>query len=336
MHHALALALPSSALGQTATNFAPGATLALDFQRKVFRSTTQTVSDPSLLTGWSFTRASTKTAFNSSGAVVSFGTGVPAITDLGFLVEEARTNSFLNSAIGVTQSVTTTAAPWTLSFWGTGSITLSGGATGTLNGTGANNRVSLTVTATAASTTLTVTGSITNVQFELGTGATSYIPTTGAAATRAADVPTISGLTIPATGTMLVKGLPNMTSTVLVQRYGFLNGASAEISISRFNVESARFGIVDGGVAQATIDTLSNTCPVGSVFKEAGAWAVNDFAATLNGGTVGTDASGTVPTVASLAIGHNGSGAQQANGYIQQIAIYPTRLSNAQIVALTQ
>lgn len=54
-------------------------------------------ADPSLIPGWSFTRASTKTAQTSSGLVVSFASGVPAITDLGFLVEEARTNDFLQS-----------------------------------------------------------------------------------------------------------------------------------------------------------------------------------------------------------------------------------------------
>ena len=43
----------------------------------------------------------------------------------GLLIEEARTNLLLNSATLGTQSVTTTAVATTLSFYGTGTVTLS-------------------------------------------------------------------------------------------------------------------------------------------------------------------------------------------------------------------
>ncbi|MFV3388434.1 hypothetical protein ACNFCJ_24020, partial [Pseudomonas sp. NY15364] len=76
----------------------------------------------------------------------------------GLLIEESRTNLLLNSATLATQSVTVTAVAHTLSFYGTGSVTLSGAATGTLTGTGAGNRVSLTFTPTAGTLTLTVSG----------------------------------------------------------------------------------------------------------------------------------------------------------------------------------
>jgi hypothetical protein len=74
-----------------------------------------------------------------------------------------------------TQSRTVTAAIYTLSFTGTGTINLTGASTaGPLVGTGAGNRVSLTFTPTAASLTLTVTGSVTFAQLELGFTATPY------------------------------------------------------------------------------------------------------------------------------------------------------------------
>ena len=69
-----------------------------------------------------------------------------------------------------TQDVTTIAASYTLSFYGTGSVTLSGTATGTLNGTGASTRVQTTLTATAGTLTLTVSGSVTDAQLENVTG----------------------------------------------------------------------------------------------------------------------------------------------------------------------
>jgi len=86
-----------------------------------------------------------------------------------------RRNMLLATETLATQSVTVTAAARTLSFYGTGTITLSGASTaGPLVGTGASNRVSLTFTPTAGSLTLTVTGSVTQAQLELGSTATSY------------------------------------------------------------------------------------------------------------------------------------------------------------------
>lgn len=73
-----------------------------------------------------------------------------------------------------TQSYTTAAAAYTLSFTGTGTVTLSGAYVGSLVGTGASNRVSLTFTSTAASLTLTVSGSVTFAQLEKGSAVTNY------------------------------------------------------------------------------------------------------------------------------------------------------------------
>lgn len=87
-------------------------------------------------------------------------------------------NLLVGTATLATQNVAVKATTYTLSFFGTGSVALSGAFTGTLNGTGVNNRVSLTFTPTAGTLTLTVTGSVTNAQLETGTVATSYVPST--------------------------------------------------------------------------------------------------------------------------------------------------------------
>lgn len=99
------------------------------------------------------------------------------------LIEKCLTNLVLNSATLATQNVTVVAAPYTLSIFGTGSVTLSGTGTGTLTGTGAANRVSLTFTPTAGTLTITVAGSVTSAQLEIGDIATAYIPTAAAAVT---------------------------------------------------------------------------------------------------------------------------------------------------------
>ena len=85
----------------------------------------------------------------------------------------ARKNILLATETLATQSVTTLAATYTLSFTGTGSVTLSGAATGALTGTG-TDRVSLTFTPTAGTLTLTVSGSVTKAQVELGTTSGPY------------------------------------------------------------------------------------------------------------------------------------------------------------------
>jgi hypothetical protein len=106
------------------------------------------------------------------------------------LLEGAGTNLLLNSATLATQTVTVTSgASYALAFSGTGSVAISGGYVGTLvgTGTGTANRVSLIFTATTASLTFTVTGTVSNAQAELSYP-TSYIPTTTAQVTRSADV----------------------------------------------------------------------------------------------------------------------------------------------------
>ena len=144
--------------------------------------------------GGSFSRASGGWQQNASGIWEPVVSGAPrdghyinGVRHL--LLEGQRTNLLLNSATLSSQSVTVTATAYTLSFYGTGTVTLSGASTaGPLVGTGAGNRVTLTFTPTAGTLTLTVSGSVTTANLEAGASASSPIVTTGATVTRAADV----------------------------------------------------------------------------------------------------------------------------------------------------
>jgi len=165
-----------------------------------------------------FTRNLAKNVWNGS-QYVSVAANVPALqrdpaTGLwGYLHEPAATNLFLNSATPATQTIAVTAQQYTLSFVGTGTITLSGASTaGPLVGIGANPpRASLTFTPTAGNLTLTLSGSISWPQLETGPRVTSPIITTGSAVMRPADEWTWAGGQLnwydQAGGTMICEAL---------------------------------------------------------------------------------------------------------------------------------
>jgi hypothetical protein len=127
----------------------------------------------------------------------------------GLLHEEAATNLLLNTETLSTQNVTVTNEPHTLSFTGTGTVTLSGTSTaGPLvgTGTGPENRVNLTFTPTAGTLTLTVSGTVSSAQLETGSIPTSWSPTIGAQATRAADTSTILAADMPSLSSAALAG----------------------------------------------------------------------------------------------------------------------------------
>ena len=103
----------------------------------------------------------------------------PSMTEFGgdcpiLLTEPATDNEYVNPETLVTQDIATIADVYTVSFYGTGTIDFTGSFTGQLVGTGANERVTITFTATAGTLTSTVTGSVTFAKAEQRSYATSY------------------------------------------------------------------------------------------------------------------------------------------------------------------
>ena len=133
----------------------------------------------------SFTRTSDATHEDRYGTFMTSSTDEPRFDNSGILLEESSTNLFLNSAVGVTQSITVTSGnTYTLRFLeGAGTIDLTGADTTT----GIIAGQIVTFTAGTTSLTCTVVGVIGKVQVEEKAMATSYIVTTGVTATRTSE-----------------------------------------------------------------------------------------------------------------------------------------------------
>ena len=303
---------------------------------------------PSALT---FSRASTATYYNAAGTLVTAASGSPRLTydpvthsALGLLVEEQRTNLLLNSLLDgtnlSTQSVTVAATQYTLSFYGTGQIVLSGSATATVVGTGAfPTQKTYTFTPSAGSLTLTVTGTVQFAQLEAGAFATSYIPTGAASATRAADVVTCTGAAFsqwfnPSEGTLVVEAvMPNADlGPANVLNLVYVGDGPGNEYIKVYQYETV-FGaaIRHSGAWQADV---SGTKTAGAVEKLAVAWAANDAAVAIRGALVGTDATVSVPTgIDRLTLGTGSPGAVACT--IKRVRYWRKRITNAQLQALT-
>jgi hypothetical protein len=172
-------------------------------------------------------------------------------------------------------------------------------------------------------------------QLEQGAFATSVIPTTTTALTRAADVASVNTLTpwYNATeGTIFVEASNAQLGTSL---FSTDDGTASNRIVTYFNVaNSPAFRVVSGGVDQANFS--AGTITQNATFKLSTAYATNDFAASLNGAAAVTDTSGTVPSGQTTArIGSNVSSANFINGYLRRVSFFPRRLANAELQSLT-
>lgn len=252
-------------------------------------------------------------------------TGVP----LGPYIGGARTNLLLNSETPATQSVTVTAQAYTLSFYGTGSIALSGAHTATVVGSGAYPvRTTLTFTPTAGALTVTPSGSVQKFQLEAGANPSPYILTAGAAATRPATVLSIggtkfSGFYDQAKGSVSIKTRRLVTSPTFVYALVLSDGTSA-------NYYSYRLGTGGAdvlGVTSSVIQVNSADVQAGPIGLVAFGYATNDFSLSNNGLQTNL-AQYAPPVVNRVNIGSWLTGGQQWENHITVVEYYPHKFAN--------
>lgn len=173
-------------------------------------------------------------------------------------------------------------------------------------------------------------------QFEAGSFATSYIPTTSASVTRTADSAVMTGTNFSSwynqsEGTFVV-GFDSVDLTGFPHALSVSDGTNNEALLLRLNAGTSQFVVFDGGAVQANL--FSGNASSGTAQKMAASYATNNFAFTRNSATLQTDVSGSLPTPNAAQIGAAPGGGAYLNGHLRSISYYPTARPNS-LQALT-
>ena len=177
-------------------------------------------------------------------------------------------------------------------------------------------------------------------QLELGSFATSVIPTTTIALTRSADVASVNTLSPwfnAAAGTLfnevMLYALP---PTGTFPAYSDINDGTTTNRIALSSNQFANHRITARNTAGILIDiNAGGSISVNVASKWALAYANADYAASANGGAVVTSATAGLPSGLNQMLIGRAAGANQASGYLRRITYYPRRLSNAELVSIT-
>jgi hypothetical protein len=172
-------------------------------------------------------------------------------------------------------------------------------------------------------------------QVEAGAFATSYIPTTTGSVVRSADLCSITGSDFTgmynaSEGTMLV----NAFTPANGDRTVFSADDNTANEMIRLRTEGTNpfFKVTDGGSDLVAID--AGAVVANTPFKLAGAYKLNDFASSINGGAAVTDTSGTIPTVDRMRIGAGQAGNTMC-GCIVSARYFKKRLDDAKLATIT-
>ena len=173
-------------------------------------------------------------------------------------------------------------------------------------------------------------------QLELGGFTTSIIPTEATTVTRNPDVAVMTSTNFSdwytaTTGAAVVWAIPQ-TATGVRPLIQFDDTTANEIIVLGGNVANPEMSIVDGGVAQAQIDT--GTIVANTAYKLSGAWNTNSCAAAQNGAAAVTDNTATIPTPTQLRIGSDGT--NYASAWVQKVLYYPQRIIDAEVQAISK
>lgn len=258
------------------------------------------------------------------------------------ITASANNGTILQAITSASAARFTTAYVKRLTGTGTVEMTQNGGTTWTaVTVTSSWARVSIpsaTITNPSVGFRLTTSGdaiAVDYMQCETGSFSTSAIATTSATVTRSADVASMTGTNFSSwwnasTGTFQANFRATLSGTRPVLSVDD-NTANNRIELYT-STSSQKFTVTTSGAAQA--DITAGTASSTVINSQSAAYGSNDFSTSLNGAAAVTDTSGTIPVVTQLRIGANQAGNTTAVP-IARLTYYPTRLTNAQLQALT-
>jgi len=287
-----------------------------------------------------FSRASSGWVLGAAGLVVPAAINVPRFDYdadgnlLGLRLEGAVTRlNTIAAAPTNPENVSVTAQAYTVSFFGTGSMVLSGAHAATVTGAGAlPARVSYTFTPTAGTLTLTPSGDVRHLQVEAGPFATTPILGEGSQVTRAADVTTValSGIDFNTSeGSIYIDFItpPGLVGTTEYPVRLDDGTNSDHIRLMRDSNGFLHIRTVKGG---ATQDNLGlGAAADNTAMKIAFSWGASDIRAAVNGIFLSKQITGSKPTVTTLRIGLNSCDTTR------HLAYFPRALTAAKLQAMT-
>jgi hypothetical protein len=262
---------------------------------------------------------------------------------LGLLVEESRTNLIVRSEAPSSQIVSVVAEPYTISFYGLGSIALSGVASAIVSGVGAYpSRRSFSFVPSSGALSLGVSGDVKFAQCERGSFATSWIPTWDTASFRGADdvrvdAANMAGWLSRSAGTFLLDGSRFTTSSRgdLLHLRNSTNSALGEVNA--FGGAGGTFDISMRKTAGAFTTSLQGAFSSSSSARVALAYGADFGSVSINGSSpVSSSGVLELSQIDAMTIGSNaGANRSFLNGHVRRIRHYGRRLSDALLQRLS-
>jgi hypothetical protein len=179
-------------------------------------------------------------------------------------------------------------------------------------------------------------GYVSRPQLEVGAFPTSYIPTTTAHVTRAADSVSVAlgAWHNAAAGTLLVdaSAFGNRYPFALAQLW---DGSFANrIGLLRVGAAGVTGRVTTGGVQYADLP-VPVTAQVSST-RAALAYSAAAVQAVCNGSVTTADSSVTLPVVTELVVGRSDGADTYLNGHVRRVVYWPVRLYSADLQRATQ
>jgi len=181
-------------------------------------------------------------------------------------------------------------------------------------------------------------------QLEAGAFATSYIPTAAASVTRSADVAQITGSNFTslwnasagsAYSQFISRGFMSLQAIAYNGRAIGYDNNSQIIGSGGGTLNKNRLATYNAAGSPTALSTLITGADfTKSPVKGAMSYASTGRSLVGNGQAVVTDA-GTIGTITRFVFGNDAQFTSSLNGWLSSIAYYPTRLTDAQLQALT-